>query len=938
MTPEPKITHFFYDMFDIRDGEAGRVLCMLLYIFLIISSVMIVKPVCNALFLSRYGAEKLPHAFILVALFAALITAVYSRLLARFPLPGLIRSTLVFFALLLTVFWLMHRGDILPGPALFVLYVVIAIFSVLSASQFWSLANMIFNPREAKRLFGFIGSGAIFGGIFGGYLTNLLAPVMGSENIILFSIGFILICLPLVTRLCRSSERPLSFITPVLAFQTGPKAAHPWRLIRKSWHLSYLAAILGIGVLTAKLVEYQFSAIAISHIPQEDELAAFFGFWLSNLNIASLLIQLFVTRRVVGTLGVGTSLFFLPLGILTGALAILFYPVLWAAVYLKVCDGSLKNSINKAGIELMVLPIPSAVKNQIKAFIDVFVDSAATGVGGLLLLGLAFLFPATPGDVSVMIIILVLVWLFLANRIRYEYIQSFRLKISDKASAPEPVDLKNETIFSGLIQALSSENDQTVIATLRMIKDIRNIRLAPSLKTLLSHSNPAIRLEALKQACYYKSVRFMDEARFLTSDPDLDIREEAFHYLFAHSGADRIKMLRSYMKSDDEPLRLAALLCAARESRNNARFRNALKIREDLTVLFLREGRFREEDPEGDVKTVCVRAMGASGIPELIPYIHILLFDRSPAVTRAALAAMGDSGQAASVFLLIYFLGLEGFRNEAFQALTRFGPDIIGHLGSALDDPCLPMTTRLQLPGIIAGFGTQRASDILVRNLDHPDPEFRHEIIRALNRLRNDFPGLQLSDRYIVNRIFNEAKDYVDTLTVLYRQTRNNPPGKDSSSAGALRSALIKKLEDRLDEHVERMFRLLGLKYPPEDIYNVYRGLKSGSPDLRMNAVEFLDNVLETSLKKVIIPIVETPLSVPVLDAYAENLGIRETGEYEGLFLLVTMGDRTLTLMALNLIKALDNIRFITLAGELLAGPDPQIRDKAVEVLKHYGF
>jgi hypothetical protein len=41
-----------------------------------------------------------------------------------------------------------------------------------------------FDAREAKRLFGFIGPGAIAGSIFGGYLTSLLAPYIGSENLL----------------------------------------------------------------------------------------------------------------------------------------------------------------------------------------------------------------------------------------------------------------------------------------------------------------------------------------------------------------------------------------------------------------------------------------------------------------------------------------------------------------------------------------------------------------------------------------------------------------------------------------------------------------------------------------------------------------------------------------------------------------------------------
>ena len=51
-----------------------------------------------------------------------------------------------------------------------------------------------------------------------------------------------------------------------------------------------------------------------------------------------------------------------------------------------MADGSLKQSINKAAIELLIMPISPEIKNQTKTFIDVFVDSLATGIIGLALI------------------------------------------------------------------------------------------------------------------------------------------------------------------------------------------------------------------------------------------------------------------------------------------------------------------------------------------------------------------------------------------------------------------------------------------------------------------------------------------------------------------------------------------------------------------------
>ena len=125
----------------------------------------------------------------------------------------------------------------------------------------------------------------------------------------------------------------------------------------------------------AKLVDFQFSAVALSLITDTDKLTAFFGFWLSTLNIVSLVIQLFFTSRILKHLGVAASLFFMPVGLLLGAVVIFVSPALWSAILIKMSDGGFKHSINKAGTELLALPIPSEIKNKTKAFIDVFIKN-----------------------------------------------------------------------------------------------------------------------------------------------------------------------------------------------------------------------------------------------------------------------------------------------------------------------------------------------------------------------------------------------------------------------------------------------------------------------------------------------------------------------------------------------------------------------------------
>jgi len=60
-----------------------------------------------------------------------------------------------------------------------------------------------------------------------------------------------------------------------------------------------------------------------------------------------------------------------------------------------------------------------------------------------------------------------------------------------------------------------------------------------------------------------------------------------------------------------------------------------------------------------------------------------------------------------------------------------------------------------------------------------------------------------------------------------------------------------------MEQGLNRVFRRLGLLYPPDDILAAYRGVTSHIPKLRGNAVEYLENALQTDHRALVLPLVE---------------------------------------------------------------------------------
>lgn len=914
--------------FDLREGEYKRAFLMQLNIFLIISTLLIVKPSVTGLFLARFGVENLPLAFVLVAVAAMILSYYYSRILTRISFYLLMKRTIAISVGILIVFGILLGFHILVSWVIYLFYIWVALFAVLSASQFWILANLVFNVREAKRLFGFIGSGAIAGGIFGGYLTSILAPAIGSENLLFVSAFLLLLCIPITKTIWRDNlsgkKNP---------FRNKNKlneiVESPFRLIRKSKHLTYLAGIIGMSVIVAKLVDYQFNALASMKISDPDELTAFFGFWFSNFNLISLLIQLFLTRRVVGVFGVGTSLLFLPAGIFVGAVLVLFVPSLFAAIIIKMADGSLKQSINKSATELLALPIPLSIKNKTKTFIDVFVDSVATGIGGIILILLVNAFQLSTPFISLMIILILGLWFYFAMKIRREYILSFQSKLKQTSQGKENKELNiaNESVLNGIINVLEQGTNNQRLWILLKTREKPDERLFPSILKLLDNESGELRASALQNLCLYRNRDILDKVQSLISDPSQEVRIAAFEYLLQQPIENRVELMQQFLSDADRKVSGAALLSLAGELRDNPELKKQYELRQFLTKRI--EALKQEDDPVKieDESKVILETIGKGNMPGYFSFVEQGLVNQNPEIRKTAIRAAGLTMASEFIDQLLLLIEDPVYTETAQIALAQYGMEIIPFLENILNDPS-KTEIRSKIPGIVENIDSQRSVDFLFALLNSEDAVLRNKALIALSRLKVKFPFLHFDKKTIINRILEEARLIQDTLSILYVETRlehnNENPGLTDA-----RKSLIDLLERRLDGGLERIFQFLELKYPPDDISSAYKSYQSNKSETRISSIEFLDNLLDTRLKRVIIPILETTLLDSLTEEALKNLNIDVPDELTCYSKLLGGNDIRIKLAVLYLIAQMKDKSYLSLIENYQNNPNQKVRDFA---------
>jgi AAA family ATP:ADP antiporter len=248
-------------------------------------------------------------------------------------------------------------------------------------------------------------------------------------------------------------------------------------------------------------------------------------------------------------------------------------------------------------------------------------------------------------------------------------------------------------------------------------------------------------------------------------------------------------------------------------------------------------------------RTLAAIAIRLSGDKET-GALHELLLDEDARVAAAACGTAALLKDRIYVDALLRLLPKPHLRGPAIDALAAYGDRITGTLGDVLLDTTMPTPVRRQIPRVLQRIEEQRSVDVLMQAVVESDLTVRSSVLKSLNTLRQKAPRLNYGRDSLMRHILNEARYYYEMNAALapFREKQETPAAR----------ILAATLDARLRSTLERLFRLLGLRYPPKEIYAAYLAVnRGGKTDQYTAALEFLDNVLERELKKVLLPLLD---------------------------------------------------------------------------------
>jgi ATP/ADP translocase len=875
---------------------------------LIIATSYVLKPVRSALFLSQFGAERLPYVYILVALVLGVVATIFARWAPRLNLPQLFAGLAAFFAASLALFWLLVLTEWRWVGYSF--YVWVSIFTALMPSLFWLLANYVFYANEGRRLFPVVMAGGLFGSIVGGALTTLSVKTVGTPGLLLGAAALLVGVAFLVRYIARRERDRMNErradLTQKERSRTELDGESPLRGIARSRHLSLIAALVLVTGITSILVDYQFNSVVEDAFGTRDDLTAFFGGFFAVINVAAFFLQLFLAGRILSSFGVAFGLLVLPLGLGLSSLAFAVAPSLLTAVIFKAVDDGTSNSLNRASIEVLYLPVALAVKNRLKAWIDMFVERVSRGVSGLLILGATSLFALEVRELSIVVLILLVPWVALVILLRKEYVETFKRSLARRDIEDLASSLGDPASLDVFRQALSGADRKQTLYALELLRGTEDPGLLGDVARLTSHDSALVRSAALRVLRSASDPAIEIDFSERVRDDEAEVAAEALA-LWLRLDPSRGEAAFAVLVEDGDAERTTAVLTRLEGTEG--------LLPPSLLEKLVNENRASESSQN---RKLAARAIGfLPREPALEQHLVSLLHDREIDVARAAAASAGEHRSNEMFSELVRALGRRPLRAQSRQTLARFGGDAIEELERLARDESLPVEVRVALPGTLAAIFDQRSVEALFRALPDADRRFHYQAIKSLSRLRSRAPSLRFPRAAVERLLEHESAGSIELSRHVETLSRSSP------KRGA-HHLLLQVLRERVDFAHERIFRLLGLIYPQGEIAALWVRIVSGRPAVRAAALEYLANLMSRRHRSSVLPAIEAR-------SYA---GARRGGVEASLGKLARVED---TWLAACAIAAIGELRLRSLVPVLDAARthhDRVVRDVAERALE----
>ncbi|MGE5250210.1 MAG: HEAT repeat domain-containing protein, partial [Bacteroidota bacterium] len=515
----------------VRSGE-GRLAGLVIGVMLLTSMGSALGGAgIDTLFYTRFGVQYLPYMFMILSVVTIATSLGVTALLGR------LRRERLYVALPLAVAIFLLAARLLLTLDFRALYPVLwigkEVANNLIGFMVWGAAGLVFDSRQARRLFPLFGAGRILGSVIGGLLTGWFVSLGGTENLVALWVGAMLLAFIFSRLLLRGRAHP----APRRGSRAGGQPGF-FREIRKGYQYirgSSLMRWISVAAVLFSILFFSialpFSRAATLQFPQEAALAGFLGAFEGLSTAAAFLASLFLTNRLFARFGIMTVILAGPVTYLLGFGAMAVAPVFVIIVAFRFVQMLWLSGLADPAWQAMFNVVPAERRDQVRAFMGI-PDQAGTLIAGLvLLIGQQTL---NPRQLSLIGLLGAAVCTYVVWRSRRAYytalVDALRLGRSQVFfNEEEPFGgFRRDSAATAALIAGTHHDDLVIrrVAT-EILGQVHVPDAAEVLVNALSDPDAVVRKNALKALASRAGPSWLPEIERMLRDPDAEVRIEA---------------------------------------------------------------------------------------------------------------------------------------------------------------------------------------------------------------------------------------------------------------------------------------------------------------------------------------------------------------------------------------------------------------------------
>ena len=387
---------FFTKIVDVKPDEIRALWLGFIFFFVVLAGYYVIRPIRDNIGATQF--ENLWWMFTVVLVAMIIANALFSAIVARMSRRKFIPIAYRFFILNLIIFFVLMQF-MPPGKQPWVdgcFFVWVSVFNLFATAVFWGFMTDIFTSEQGKRLFGFIAVGGSLGGVLGPIITTSLVHYVSTGVLLLICAGMLEIAAQSVrffpAGFHRDNSKPTEDATAEKPI--GGKFWDGVTHICKSPYLFGLFLFILLYTLTSTWAYFQQADLTKVGFADRAARTSFFAKLDLSVNTLTLLLQIFLTGRLMKFLGVTVTLLFMPVLSLFGFAAMGLVPVLAVLAVFQVARRASTFAFMRPAREVLFTVLRREDKYKAKSFIDTFGyrcgdQFGAWSYGGMQALGLS---------------------------------------------------------------------------------------------------------------------------------------------------------------------------------------------------------------------------------------------------------------------------------------------------------------------------------------------------------------------------------------------------------------------------------------------------------------------------------------------------------------------------------------------------------------------